>query len=140
VPDKEQFTALGHTGSPDLGGRLEVFDCPPSVTYVSMTSDEVTAICPVTSQPDLYVVVISYNPGSSCIESKSLKLYLNGFRNKGIFCEELAELIAYDVYNATRAPQVQVQVTQKSRGGISVHASADLDQGRITRPLWNPPE
>lgn len=140
MPDKKKFIALGQAGSPDLGGRLEVFDCPPSVTYVSMTSDEVTAICPVTSQPDMYVVIISYNPGPYCIESKSLKLYLKMFRNQGVFCEVLAEQIARDVYEATRAPQVQVQVTQKSRGGISVHASADLDKGRITRPLWNPPE
>lgn len=45
-----------------------------------MTSDELTAVCPVTGQPDLYTATIEYWPAARCIESKSVKLYLSGYR------------------------------------------------------------
>lgn len=129
-----QFRALGQQGSPDLGGQIEVFDRPPAITQVVLTCDEVTALCPVTSQPDLYTIIITYNPILSCVESKSLKLYLMRLRNQGIFCEALAYQVAQDIYNATEAPQVQVQVNQRSRGGIRVQAIALLLDGQPQRP------
>ena len=83
-----EFVALGHPGSEHYAG-LETF-ANPGVAHVEMTSDELTAMCPVTGQPDLYVARIEYWPAALCIESKSLKLYLNGYRNEGHFCEALA--------------------------------------------------
>ena len=105
--------------------RLETFD-NPGVTHVAMKSDELTAICPLTGQPDLYVATIEYWPGPLCIESKSLKLYLNGFRDEGAFCETLAVKIRDDVAAAVRLPAEKVRVTleQKSRGGITIIASS----------------
>ena len=50
-----------------------------------MTSDELTAVCPITAQPDFYVARIVYRPKALCLESKSLKLYLARFRNEGAF-------------------------------------------------------
>jgi 7-cyano-7-deazaguanine reductase len=132
-----KFKALGQQGSPDLGGKLEVFDRPPAITQVVMTCDEVTAMCPVTSQADLYTLIITYNPVLFCIESKSLKLYLSRLRNKGVFCEQLAYDVAQDIYDATEAPQVQVQVNQKSRGGIRIQALALLVDGQQMRPVEN---
>ena len=52
-------------------------------------SSELTAVCPVTDQPDFYTIDIEYVPGSSCIETKSLKLYLRTFDNRGVFAEHL---------------------------------------------------
>ena len=85
---KEEFVALGHAGSDAYAG-LETFE-NPGVSHVEMTSDELTAVCPITGQPDLYEVTIEYWPDRLCLESKSLKLYLAGYRNEGAFCEALA--------------------------------------------------
>lgn len=119
-----EFVALGHAGSEHYVG-LETFP-NPGVRQVEMTSDELTAVCPVTGQPDLYTARIEYRPGASCLESKSLKLYLARFRNEGCFCEELAVRIRDDVARALGldAQGVTVTLTQKARGGISIVAVA----------------
>ncbi len=119
-----EFVALGHPGFDRYAG-LETF-ANPGVSHVEMTSDELTAICPITSQPDLYVATIEFWPEALCIESKSLKLYLSGFRNEGHFCEALAVKIRDDVAQAVELPPDKVQVTleQKARGGITITATA----------------
>lgn len=124
------FEALGQQGSPDLGGKLETFPKPDGLVQVTLQSDEVTAVCPVTGQPDFYTVVISCVGAEKCIESKSLKLYLGLLRGKGIFCEALAAEIAQDVYEVTKSPSVTVEVRQKPRGGISIVAVARLAFGK----------
>jgi 7-cyano-7-deazaguanine reductase len=91
-------------------------------TEVTLTSDEVTANCPITGQPDFYTVAITLLGGHS-IESKSLKLYFQSMRNEGIFCENLAGRIKQDI-NALIDCPVSVVVTQKPRGGISIKATA----------------
>ena len=117
------FVALGHAGSEHFAG-LESFP-NPGVSQVELASDELAAVCPVTGQPDLYVATIEYSPGSLCLESKSLKLYLNGFRNEGAFCEALAVRIRDDVAQALELPaeKVRVRLRQKARGGISITAA-----------------
>ena len=117
------FVALGKPGSEVFAG-LETF-ANPGVAHVEMTSDELVAVCPVTGQPDLYVATIAYSPDGLCLESKSLKLYLNGYRNEGAFCEALAVRIRADVAAALELPPEKVRVTlrQKSRGGITITAT-----------------
>jgi 7-cyano-7-deazaguanine reductase len=119
-----EFVALGHPGNERYAG-LETFP-NPGVSYVEMTSDELVAVCPVTGQPDLYVAAIEYSPSDRCLESKSLKLYLNGFRNEGVFCEALAVKIRDDVAEALGlgADDVTVTLEQKARGGITITATA----------------
>ena len=104
--------------------KLETFPKPPNVTEVVCTSDEVTATCPITKQPDWYVVRIAYRPKYLCVESKALKLYLQSFRNAGHFCENFSNIIASDLMKALRAEQVEVTVTQKPRGGIAIVSTA----------------
>jgi 7-cyano-7-deazaguanine reductase len=122
TPRSTEFVALGHPGSDHYAG-LETFP-NPGVSYVDMTSDELTAVCPVTGQPDLYVAAIEYWPDALCLESKSLKLYLSTYRNEPAFCEALAVRIRDDVARALELPQEKVQVTlrQKARGGITITA------------------
>jgi 7-cyano-7-deazaguanine reductase len=117
------FVALGQPGSEAFAG-LETFP-NPGVSHVELTSDELTAVCPVTGQPDLYVATIEYWPGPLCIESKSLKLYLNSFRDQGHFAEALAVKIRDDAAEALQLPGDKVRVTlrQKSRGGITITAT-----------------
>ncbi|MDX6503448.1 MAG: 7-cyano-7-deazaguanine reductase [Gaiellaceae bacterium] len=119
-----EFVALGHAGSEHYAG-LEAFP-NPGVTQVELTSDELTAVCPITGQPDFYVATIDYTPAALCLESKSLKLYLARFRNEGAFCEALAVQIRDDVASALElAPEkVRVMLRQKARGGISIVATA----------------
>ena len=119
-----EFVALGHAGSEHYAG-LETFP-NPGVTHVELTSDELTAVCPITAQPDLYVASIEYEPDSLCLESKSLKLYLARFRNEGAFCEALAVRIRDDVAAALQLEPDRVPVTleQKARGGITITATA----------------
>jgi 7-cyano-7-deazaguanine reductase len=119
-----EFVALGHAGSEHYAG-LETFE-NPGVSQVEMRSDELTAVCPVTSQPDLYVATIAYEPDRLCLESKSVKLYLASFRNEGAFCEALAVRIRDDVAEALELPTEKVDVTleQKARGGITITARA----------------
>ncbi|MDX6511449.1 MAG: 7-cyano-7-deazaguanine reductase [Gaiellaceae bacterium] len=119
-----EFVALGHAGSEHYAG-LETFP-NPGVSQVEMTSDELVAVCPITSQPDFYVAAIEYRPDALCIESKSLKLYLSRFRNEGVFCEALAVKIRDDVAEALGLgpDRVRVRLTQKPRGGITIVATA----------------
>jgi 7-cyano-7-deazaguanine reductase len=119
-----EFVALGQPGSERYAG-LETFP-NPGVSHVEMTSDELTAVCPVTSQPDLYIATIEYWPQALCLESKSLKLYLSRFRNEGAFCEALAVRIREDVAEALELPADKVRVTleQKARGGITITATS----------------
>jgi 7-cyano-7-deazaguanine reductase len=119
-----EFVALGHPGSERYAG-LETF-ANPGVSHVEMRSDELTAVCPVTGQPDLYTATIEFWPQALCIESKSLKLYLSGFRNEGHFCEALAVKIRDEVAEALELPPDKVRVTleQKARGGITITATS----------------
>ena len=119
-----EFVALGHAGSDHYAG-LETFP-NPGVSQVEMTSDELTAVCPITGQADLYTVTIEFWPQALCLESKSLKLYLARFRNEGAFCEALAVQIRDDVAAALEISpdRTTVTLTQKARGGITIVAVA----------------
>jgi 7-cyano-7-deazaguanine reductase len=119
-----RFVALGHAGSDAYVG-LETFP-NPGVERVEMVSDEVTAFCPITHQPDFYTATIAYEPDAVCLESKSLKIYLSRFHDQGVFCEELAVRIRDDVAEALAVDRARVRVAlrQKARGGITITASA----------------
>lgn len=105
--------------------HVEVFP-PANVTTVRFTNDELVPMCPVTQQPDLSTVVIEYVPGQWCIESKSLKLYLWGFRDRAVFAEAMAAEIAGEVMLSAQPRHVRVTLTQRPRGGIEVQAVAQL--------------
>jgi 7-cyano-7-deazaguanine reductase len=124
VRPTDEFVALGHAGSEHYAG-LETFE-NPGVSHVEMTSDELTAVCPITGQPDMYVATIEYAADRLCLESKSLKLYLARYRNEGSFCEALAVRIRDDVAEALELEPGDVTVTlkQKARGGITITATA----------------
>ncbi|HEX2782122.1 MAG TPA: preQ(1) synthase [Ilumatobacteraceae bacterium] len=121
-----ELTVLGQTVRHPIE-HVEVFPAPGNVTVVRFTTDEVASMCPVTQQPDLSRVVIDYAPAESCIESKSLKLYLWGFRDREVFAEALTAEIASEVMNTAKPHWVTVTLTQRPRGGIEVQAVAHLE-------------
>jgi 7-cyano-7-deazaguanine reductase len=106
--------------------RLETFPRPLYTTQVTLTSDEITAVCPVTGQPDFYTVTVDYRPDKLCVESKTVKLYFQRLRAVGKFCESLASEIAADFAAALLTP-VTVTMQQKSRGGVTLVATAECD-------------
>jgi 7-cyano-7-deazaguanine reductase len=120
-----ELTVLGSTVRQAID-HVEVFPAPPGVTTVTFTSDELTSLCPVTEQPDLSRVVIEYAPDEWCIESKSLKLFLWGFRDRAVFAEALAAEIAAEVMATAQPERVTVTLTQRPRGGIEVQAVSTL--------------
>jgi 7-cyano-7-deazaguanine reductase len=87
---------------------------------VELTTDELTAICPVTGQPDFYDLKLSYRPKERLLESKAMKLYLWGFRNEGAFAEDLAATLLADLVAACEPVEMTVDLTQRVRGGLQI--------------------
>jgi 7-cyano-7-deazaguanine reductase len=87
---------------------------------VEFTTNELTALCPITGQPDFYELELTYRPKGSLIESKSLKLYLWGFRDRGIFAEDLAATLLEDLVAACDPDEMTVDLTQQVRGGLQI--------------------
>ncbi|MDQ3737750.1 MAG: preQ(1) synthase [Actinomycetota bacterium] len=105
--------------------HVELFDAPAHVRLVRFRTEEVSSLCPVTGQPDLSRVEIEYEPDLHCIESKSLKLYLWGFRDRQVFAEALAAEIAGEVMDTASPHRVAVTLTQRPRGGIEIQVVAE---------------
>ena len=87
---------------------------------VEFTTSELTATCPITGQPDFYELKLNYRPKESLIESKSLKLYLWGFRDRGIFAEDLAATLLKDLVAACDPVEMTVDLIQQVRGGLQI--------------------
>ncbi len=91
------------------------------VDYViSFTCPEFTSICPVTGQPDFAHIVIDYIPNTHIVESKSLKLYLNSFRNHGAFHEDCTIKIAKDLQKLIKPKWLRIGGYWYPRGGIPI--------------------
>lgn len=121
----EALSLLGKSIHHPIDG-VETFEVPKDLKEVLMVVHEFTSLCPVTGQPDYGEVVIHYRPKAYCIESKSLKLWLWGFRQRGAFCESLASEIANDLAERVDPYWVEVEVRQASRGGIKTSARAEV--------------
>jgi len=91
---------------------------------VSLFCEEFTSLCPVTGQPDFGSIEISYVPSNALIESKSLKLYLLKFRNRGVFSESLVEQIASELWRQVEPRWMRVAGSFNSRGGICIEVEA----------------
>ncbi len=105
---------------------LEVFPNPhPKRGYeIEIEASEFTSVCPKTGQPDFGTVLITYIPSRSCIELKSLKFYLQQYRNEGIFYEDVTNKILDDLVAAC-SPQYMKLVTKWTpRGGIRTNVTA----------------
>lgn len=119
-----ELTVLGATVRHAIE-HVEVFPAPAHVTEVRFTTDEVMSLCPVTGQPDISSVEISYVPAGWCVESKSLKLYLWRFRDRAVFAEALAAEIAGEFMASARPKHVTVRLRQHARGGITIESVAE---------------
>jgi len=101
--------------------KIELFDNPrQGRDYVITTHvPEFTSVCPVTGQPDFGTITIEYCPDKVCIELKSLKYYMQSFRNKGIFYEALTNEILDYLVDCCKPKWMTVTSDFTPRGGIS---------------------
>ncbi len=99
---------------------LETFPNPsPGRDYVIRhVAPEFTSRCPRTGQPDFGTVTIEYTPDRLCVELKSFKLYLQGFREEGIFYEAVTNRILDELAQVLRPRWMQVQTNWNPRGGM----------------------
>lgn len=108
---------------------LETFpnQFPDRLYEIEITCPEFTAVCPKTGHPDFGTIVITYVPATTCIELKSLKLYLFDFRNRGIFYEHSINTILDDLVNACQPRSMAVVGQFTPRGGISSKITARFE-------------
>ncbi len=99
---------------------IETFPNPHTVRdyHVEHQANEFTSLCPRTGQPDFATMTIRYVPGPTCIELKSLKLYLQSFRSKGIFYEDVTNVILNELVAASNPKWMAVESRWSVRGGI----------------------
>jgi 7-cyano-7-deazaguanine reductase len=100
---------------------LEVFEnLYPQRNYVIVhRANEFTSVCPKTGQPDFGVITISYIPAKKCIELKSLKYYLQSYRNDGIFYENVINRILDDLVHVLKPKWIEVKGEFSVRGGLN---------------------
>ena len=100
---------------------LEVVPSPVEEDYwVKFNCPEFTSLCPKTGQPDFATLTIAYVPDQVIVESKSLKLYLFGFRNHGDFHEDVINVIYNDLVKLLAPKYMEVYGKFAARGGISI--------------------
>ncbi|MDR2473982.1 MAG: preQ(1) synthase [Tannerella sp.] len=102
---------------------LETFDNrhPDNDYFVRFNCPEFTSLCPITGQPDFATIYIGYIPDKKLVESKSLKLYLFGFRNHGDFHENCVNTIMKDLIALMNPKYIEVTGKFLPRGGISIY-------------------
>jgi len=110
--------------------QLETFANPaPERDYtIRMTIPEFSCLCPKTGQPDFATLKLEYVPDESCVELKSLKLYIVSFRNRGAFHEAVTNQILGDLVAATAPRFMRLSAEFNVRGGIYTTVAAEHRQ------------
>jgi len=106
--------------------HLETFENEfPGRNYeIEIICPEFTSVCPKTGQPDFGTLTFTYTPDQKCVELKSLKLYLQAFRNEGIFYENVTNRILDDLVAALQPRSIKLVASFSARGGISTNVTA----------------
>ncbi|MBU4120452.1 MAG: preQ(1) synthase [Proteobacteria bacterium] len=108
--------------------KLETFpNHHPERDYVvTMLTEEFTCVCPLTGQPDFAKITIRYIPDKLILESKSLKLYLQSFRNQGTFHEHVSNVILDDIVSTLAPRWCKITAEFAVRGGIGISVDAEF--------------
>jgi 7-cyano-7-deazaguanine reductase len=97
---------------------------------IEIVCPEFTSVCPKTGQPDFGTLTFTYVPGAKCVELKSLKLYLQQFRNEGIFYENVTNRILDDLVAVLQPRRMTVVAVFTPRGGIHTTITARFEAER----------
>lgn len=105
---------------------LETFENSfPNRDYLIVhRANEFTSVCPKTGQPDFGVITISYIAAKKCVELKSLKYYLQSFRNEGIFYENVINCILNDLVKILKPKWMEIKGEFSVRGGLQSTVTA----------------
>ncbi len=104
--------------------EIETFPNQYKGYEITIEIPEYTAICPKTDLPDFGTITLHYMPDKTCLELKSLKMYIYAYRNLGIFYENAVNRILHDVVEASRPVWAKVTGTFTARGGLSSRIEA----------------
>ena len=128
---------VGAANSPD-DAVLEYVPNPRQGTdyLVRFTSPEFTSLCPVTGQPDFAHLVLDYLPDETLVESKSLKLFLQSFRNHAAFHEDCTVGIAERLVREMKPKWLRFAGYWYPRGGIPIDVF--FQTGEAPKGLWVP--
>jgi len=105
----------------DFRDLLETFEnqFPDRDYEIQIVSPEFTSVCPRTGQPDFGTLAITYTPDKKCVELKSLKFYLQSFRNQGIFYEHVTNTILDDLVAVVKPRFMKIEAAFNARGGMT---------------------
>ena len=139
-PAVENLRALGRKTEIPSGYSPAILDAFPNRNpgrdyWVTFTAPEFTTLCPKTGQPDFATLTIRYIPDKLLVESKSLKLYLFGFRNHGDFHEDVVNVIYDDLVKLLKPKYMEVIGKFAARGGISIDPFVNGGKGPKYRKL-----
>jgi len=101
--------------------------------HIHMQIPEFTCLCPKTGQPDFATLVLDYIPDQTCVELKSLKLYIWSYRNEGAFHEAVTNRILDDLVAATAPRFMRLTAKFYVRGGVFTNVVAEF-----RKPGWQP--
>jgi 7-cyano-7-deazaguanine reductase len=123
--------------SPDQAVLDRVPNSHPDTDYVArFTFPEFTVMCPVTGQPDFATLVIDYAPRGWLVESKSLKLYLNSFRNHASFHEACTVVIGKKLVTVLKPKWLRIGGYFHPRGGMPIDVF--WQAGKLPSGVWAP--
>jgi 7-cyano-7-deazaguanine reductase len=116
---------------PEFRDQLETFQnqFPDREYTIEIVCPEFTSVCPKTGQPDFGTLTFSYVPHKLCVELKSLKLYLQQYRNEGVFYEHVVNRILDDVAAAVQPRRMTLTAVFTPRGGITTKVTATYEAG-----------
>lgn len=112
----------------DFRSTLETFEnqFPQRDYRIEIVAPEFTSVCPKTGQPDYGTITVHYIPNKHCIELKSFKMYLQSFRNEGIFYEHVTNTILDDLAATVRPRYMKITAAFTPRGGITTNVTAEF--------------
>ena len=118
--------------SDNFRALLETFDnqFPQRDYEIEIVCPEFTSVCPKTGQPDFGVLTFSYTPEAKCVELKSLKMYLQQFRNEGIFYENVTNRILDDLVAVLAPRRMKLVAAFSARGGITTNITVTHEADR----------
>jgi 7-cyano-7-deazaguanine reductase len=114
----------------DFRQILETFEnqYPDRAYEIEIVAPEFTSVCPKTGQPDFGTMTIRYVPDRKCVELKSLKFYLQRYRNEGIFYENVTNRILDDLVATIEPRRITLEAVFTARGGITTTVTARFEK------------
>lgn len=107
---------------------LETFPYEGPRQQILTETDEFSAVCPYSGLPDFATLIVSYAPGATCVELKSLKYYVMSYRNVGIYQEHATARIAEDLFSLLDPQELSVTTVYRIRGGFETTCTVDLPE------------